>query len=39
MKPIKFLKRLFGLDNVLYERLENLTLYFQNVDVYGAAGQ
>ena len=35
MKPIKFLKRLFGLDNVLYERLENLMLYFQNVDVDG----
>ena len=35
MKPIKFLKRLFGLENVLYERLENLMLYFQNIDVNG----
>ena len=33
MKVIKFLKCLFGFENVLYERLQNIMLYFKNVDV------
>lgn len=33
MKISKFLKRIFGLENVLYERLQIIMWYFQNIDV------